>query len=144
MGFVVERIPKGDPIESTDVHSQAVSVKRGLPIRQRFADRSRAVYLYTISVNSYEERPPGKYLLFVDGLMATIEAYHRLVDAPGDELVLKMIIYSVKLPPELEIRRAEVMGLVREAFEARGLQGEPKVTGLEMMVWQREGEPGIP
>lgn len=121
MSFSLERIPPGDPIESTEVHQQLLLLRKGRPVSTRISDPERGAFLYALSINENRDRPPGEYLLFVEGLPVKIRAYEdgQLVPAKGRVALFEIV--QLEVPTELKVNRPAIEGLVKEALAARGM-----------------------
>lgn len=117
MAFILENIPEGSAIQSSDIHRKAVSIAGGLPIGARAADRSRSAYLYQIWTSSIEEMPPGEYVLFVDGEAIRVLAHEKRFKSTGPENVVRYVIREVAIPAALEGQRDSILGVLKESFE---------------------------
>lgn len=116
MGFKLERICNGDAIEQTSEYQQAVAMHSGLTFSSRVVDHERGASLYCLSVNDWEERPPGEYILFYKEQVTRIRAYTKAewIENAGEVATFK--IYSLQLPKGMEARD-EIIDLMSEALK---------------------------
>ena len=117
MAFVLEIVPDGSSIQSSDIHRTAVSIAGGLPIGARAADSSRSAYLYQIWIGSIEEMPPGEYVLFLDGEAIRVLAHEQRFKSTEAENVVKYVIREIRIPAVLEGQRDSILGMLKEGFE---------------------------
>lgn len=135
MGFELQRIAADDSIEETDIHKQAVLKHYGLPLRKRVADGSRRIYLYVISVSSSETRPPGTYLLFVDGCPVYVKAYDQGSAPSGDRRVNTFLVHSIEIPDALKGKRDFVLEVLKEALLRWKQESFPGTERVELKMW---------
>jgi hypothetical protein len=124
MAFTFERIKAGDPVQSTEEYKRAVEIGYGLPKYTRMVDVERDTSLYCISVNSNDERPPGKYLLFHKHSLIVIYAYQDYKRINVDRVATVFRIVSIDIPSELKNEIENIHPLIHEALSALGLSGE--------------------
>lgn len=117
MAFELERITSGDAIEQTAEYQQAVALHSGLNLGSRVIDHDRGASLYCLSVNDWEERPPGEYILFYKGQVTRIRVYTKAQWAEGIGEVATFRIYSLQLPNGTEANHDEIVELMSEALK---------------------------
>jgi hypothetical protein len=124
MAFIFERIKDGDPVQSTQEYKRAVEFHYGLPCYARMVDIERDISLYWISVNSNDERPPGKYLVFYEHNPIVIHAYqgHKRIDIETVATVFRIV--AIDIPSELGHEADDLRHLIVEAMTSSALNGE--------------------
>lgn len=128
MTFQVQRFSAGHHIESTDIHKRVVAINNGLSLGTRVADAERDAYLYTLSVNAYEDRPPGHYVLLLRGQRIDVDAYEKGIDGPGGTQAVRFVVHAIRPQNECTIPEDELLRILREALETRGLCGVTPTT----------------
>jgi hypothetical protein len=123
LAFTFERIKAGDPVQSTQDYKRAVEIGYGLPNSKRVVDVERDISLYCISVNSNDERPPGKYLLFYKSSLVVIHAYENFKRVSAESVITVFSVVSIDLPIELQGKANDLHDLIVEAMNAFGLNG---------------------
>jgi hypothetical protein len=120
MAFVFERIKPGDPVEQTLEYQKAIKHKLGGGFNSRVVDDERNASLYCLSVNEWEERPPGEYLLFYKGQLIRILAYKQgPFGSSWENSYTRFRIVSV-LVHEIAGKQEEISDVLVEALEAEG------------------------
>lgn len=128
MGFVTESIDTPERIREFDALNLVSPVTLRAPKRWRWAvDRGRGFYL--VGLGGGFSEIPHLYALVVPGGVIRIEGH---VSGSGNPLAGNMRVSwkvtSVQIPLALASRADELMGVVREALEARGYYFEPERT----------------
>ena len=133
MAFELEPIRKGDAIEGTPEHQQAVALYRGLPLGSRVIDRDRNAILYCLSVGRNEDRPPGDYLLFYNGQIIDIKAHLKGQWVEGIGRVFTYHVHSLHFPKCIEAERDNITQLMWDALDAmcRSVYEPPTIAKVE-------------
>ena len=125
MGFVNESIDTPERIREFDALNLVSPVTLKPPKRWRWAvDRDRGFYL--VGLGGGFSEIPHLYALVVPGGLIRIEGRESVSGRPSAGTVrVSWDITSVQIPRALALRADELMGVVREALEARGSYFEP-------------------
>lgn len=118
MAFVFETIRPGDSVEQTPEYQQAIKHNVGGFFGRRVVDYERNASLYCISINDWEERPPGEYLLFYRGMLTRIRAWRKGRTEESKGYIRTFRVVAVNMPQVLYAEREEIIQLMKQAFEA--------------------------
>jgi hypothetical protein len=140
MTFRVETIRSGDPVESTPDYQQAQRLHAGRSFTRRVADPERGATLYCLSVNDFEERPPGEYVLFFKGHITKVFAHEKGETVPEIGRVVTYRISRLDIPPELMDERPQVLELLQDALTARGLGGALPTASVRIEFKNQQGD----
>ena len=127
MGFTYEQIAIDGDIEKTPEHVYAVKKHRGLPLGSRVIDRKTQTILYCLQIGGDLGRPPGKYILFFNGVALDIRAHmYDRVNRKG-QLTTYFRIYPFEIPEDIQSKSKEVMENLESAIniEARSFPTVP-------------------
>ena len=98
MAFVFEWLRPGSSFGDPQHEAEVLSHFDGLRPGMRAIDPQRKAALYAKTINGDKRRPPGEYLLFLNGRAVQIEAYQWWNDAAAKHVVYQVVKV---LPPEL-------------------------------------------
>lgn len=94
-----------------------MSLRGGFSIQERIVDVERDQCLYCLSVNHFEDRPPGEYVFFHGTSLVKVRAYEQYEGVPGQrKRVATFRIFSVDWQNVHFSKRPTIMAALREAL----------------------------
>lgn len=132
-GYRLQWIRPGDPVEATEQYRQAVARHFGRGFGSRLVDDERDRALYCAAVNGNEDRPPGRYLLFLGADVVTVDAYEQPAQCADGTVAFTFRVHAWTLPAALEGDVTMVRAAVIEALEAEGYASEWHVAKVSVV-----------
>lgn len=135
MNFLLIKIAPESSIGMSAEYACVVNLNGGRRVSDCLVSEDGSVLFFTLSVEMNQDRPPGEYVMIVNGNLIKVFAYRQIGKDSDMNCVVTYLIDSIEFDERYEMDKSSALEILHDAFgaEAQGYPVKPNKVNLEFL-----------